>query len=115
MKFYGYFFCLIALLVAQNGCKKATGSVSVQIQTASPMPSSQSIPAEQSPYPEIELFDEMADEAKDSTLLNYNGFQIRRKTKKVIIEETTKPTELSFAQILRNKMLGEVLSNRLCL
>lgn len=99
------YLCLI--LLSQIGCNKSQSSSVISLASGSPSPSQAALqnnaPSKPPEYPELELFDEMADEAKDSAPLDYNGFQIRRKTKKVLIEETTKRAELSYAQILSKK------------
>ena len=105
------FFYLCLVIFGQVGCRKASDTAGLLKDSGSSTPAPQiklqnTAATERQQYPELELFDEMTDEAKDSAPLEYNGFHVRRKTKKVLLEETTKPTELSYAQILRK---GNVL------
>jgi hypothetical protein len=100
------FFCGLLALCVQLGCSgdsklSASNHKITSTTPASPTPS-QIVPKPTPQlYPELELFDEMAKEEKNSAPIDYNGFHIIRQTKKVLLEETTKPTELSYAQILR--------------
>ena len=101
------FFYLCLLLLGQSGCNNTTGNPALQAETGVPSPTAQTLSpnpaAKKTQYPELDLFDGREQEAETSAPLEYKGFQIRRKTKKVLIEETTKPTELSYAQVLRKR------------
>lgn len=103
---------LCFLLLSQIGCRKSPDASTASLSSGTPMPSpanlQDAVPSKQPEYPELEFFDERAEEEKDSSPLDYNGFQIRRKTKKALIEGTIKPTELSFAQLLRNGKVVKV-------
>lgn len=102
MRLSGYLI-LSLLLMAQGGCQKASDTAVLQPKIGTPTPSPQSTPtaAKQSSYPELELFDERADEEKDSAPLKYEGFHVILKTKVLRFEGTKTPTELSYAQLKR--------------